>query len=342
MKEYLEIVEKINLSLTGDKDEDIKFLFSEAQKYDGHKYSTEINRAIGRLLFDLLPEDRLKEAMVLKDNLDSFLNGILIEIHTKISEEKFSEAEDLGRRMLGMNELFYKDDNVTQYVNFNSVFEYDVYCFRNQPKKHLIPGSSVLEGILYNFGFVLVQCAKYDEAMEILNKVKQMAPFNSSAEFEIGEIHKRRKDMKAFKESTDRAQQISYSSSDIGRCFRNYGYYLTELNEYKAALTSLAISTLYDHSSNAVSEIYYIEQMLGKKIDVTEYLDDAAEVLSEFSIWAAPDKEIVGMAIAGAVKYYEVERFDVSLEFYNIAYELTRDESLLPRINELKEITKSL
>ena len=51
----------ISSKLTGDSDQDVKYLMSIGKQYKDHRYSKEILRAIGRMLYDVMPENKKEE-----------------------------------------------------------------------------------------------------------------------------------------------------------------------------------------------------------------------------------------------------------------------------------------
>ena len=52
---------EITSGLTGNPEQDMKYLKETSEKYKDHQYSQEILRAIGRLMYEMIPDDKRAE-----------------------------------------------------------------------------------------------------------------------------------------------------------------------------------------------------------------------------------------------------------------------------------------
>lgn len=70
-KDYHEIMTEITSQLTGDVKEDTKYLMAKCEEYKTHEMAKEILRGIGRLMYDIIPEDKREEInqAISNDNL---------------------------------------------------------------------------------------------------------------------------------------------------------------------------------------------------------------------------------------------------------------------------------
>ena len=85
-------------------------------------------------------------------------------------------------------------------------------------------------------------------------------PANCTIAFEYIETFKVEKQLEEFYELTKKQFKYAYKAQDVGRCFRNLGYYYIEKNEYSIAATCYVVSKLYDCENQfADSQLYYIE-----------------------------------------------------------------------------------
>ena len=55
------IMQEITSGLTGKSDEDVAYLMNQAEKHKAHPFAKEIVRACGRMMFDLIPDDKKAE-----------------------------------------------------------------------------------------------------------------------------------------------------------------------------------------------------------------------------------------------------------------------------------------
>ncbi len=61
-KDFESIMKEITRGLTGNFEQDISYLNEQMEKYKGHEYEKEILRACGRLIYEIMPEDKKKRA----------------------------------------------------------------------------------------------------------------------------------------------------------------------------------------------------------------------------------------------------------------------------------------
>ena len=62
------ILKEITAGLTGNSKDDLAYLKSQMGKYKDHELSQEILRACGRLMYDLIPDNKKKELENLIEN----------------------------------------------------------------------------------------------------------------------------------------------------------------------------------------------------------------------------------------------------------------------------------
>lgn len=55
------ILKEITAGLTGNSKDDLAYLKGQMENYKDHELSQEILRACGRLMYELIPEDKKKE-----------------------------------------------------------------------------------------------------------------------------------------------------------------------------------------------------------------------------------------------------------------------------------------
>lgn len=54
--EYDQIMKQITSGLTGDREADLSYIKVQMDRYKDHKYATEILRACGRIMAELIPD----------------------------------------------------------------------------------------------------------------------------------------------------------------------------------------------------------------------------------------------------------------------------------------------
>ena len=91
-KVYDSIMKEITAGLTGDPSKDMPYLQAKCAEYKEHEFGKEIIRACGRLMYDMIPDDKKEELkkVMQKDSLG--IESALKEIKTNISEKNLEKA----------------------------------------------------------------------------------------------------------------------------------------------------------------------------------------------------------------------------------------------------------
>jgi hypothetical protein len=134
--EFSDIVHNISTQLTGDQENDLRFLKNEVYKFSQHKYAAEIIRAIGRMMYDVLPLDKKNELFKIFSSLSISSDIILNESKLKIQEGNLEEAEKLIISILP-DENFFEDSQNSTYFCFNNPFEEIYYSIKFNPQKEI-------------------------------------------------------------------------------------------------------------------------------------------------------------------------------------------------------------
>lgn len=81
------IMREISQGLTGNPEADMKYLQEQGDKYKDHEYGKEILRACGRMMYELIPDEKKAELnkILEKDNkgIDAALEEIRFNIYKK-------------------------------------------------------------------------------------------------------------------------------------------------------------------------------------------------------------------------------------------------------------------
>ncbi len=336
--DYVDIIEEITGKLTGDNEKDIKFLIKESEKWKNHEYSIEILRAIGRMIAQRLPEESEKKLDNAFKNWTQFTDNILNEVKCKIAEGKMNEAEKLIKKIT-YEELF-KDDRVSTYFSFNEPIEELYYKYKFNPKKEIRINPIINTEVFLTYAYILFEKKEYDEALKILNKGLKLNPIDTRLLFEKGEIFKIKKDWGRFKEITDLCFEYSYSSKDLARAYRNYGYMFIEQKDYDGAICCFLRSLHYDQHAMAKSELFYITQVTKRYIDIdTEYHGSRCmEILNKRGIQIGPNRNMLSIAAILAEDTFNDKQYELSHYFYGILYDLTKDDEIYEKLKNIEKI----
>ena len=146
-----QVMAEIAMGLERDAEHDIPYLKSKAEEYRDHPQSREILRAIGRMIFDALPDDKKDEFQKLVDNhadgTESVLKEVVFCLKTGDPEKALHLIEPLVQ---SFDEMITagcsRDDKESVYFDFTSPsmrsIKYPSRTPRSQMRKHSPSSSS--------------------------------------------------------------------------------------------------------------------------------------------------------------------------------------------------------
>lgn len=334
--EYSEIIDEIKSQLTGNDEEDRKYLLEQMEKYKEHKLSKEIIKECARMLYDLLPintQARLSDAI--EEDAEKIKEKIK-QIRKCVAERKLDDAMEQCINLIDEVESthFFNEDEVSEYYSFDNLFKRILFEHYHKTQKEIRESGIPYDEIYYIYGNILFELKRYDEAKEYLEKALKWNPTSSVIAFEYIELFKVKKDYETFFKLTKDHFKYAFQRKDVARCFRNYGYYFIEKQDYSPAITCYLFSELYEQSDIAENQIKYI-----KSKDETADVDiELIEKYGEkYGFETRASKEAIDIAYAWAMKAIEEERKDFAIYFLSIVDDLIDDEEVKETLKKLKE-----
>lgn len=333
------ILKEITAGLSGDNKKDIVYLKEQCEKYKEHEYAQEIVRACGRLMFELIPDDKKKEFERVIDNDTKGMEATMKEIRFNVFEGNIEKAFRLSEVLVSKVEAahMFENDAVSEYFTFDNVFEQVLYTYYNRPKKDIRHATIPYGEIFYMHGNLLFEMKRIPEARDYLKKALRWNPESCTIGFEYIETFKAERKLEEFFELTNKQFKYAYLPKDVARCFRNLGFYYIEIREYSVAAACYLVSMFYDHENNfAQSQMYYIEQIApeGYQKPTVELLEQYEE---QFGLPRGADDDVIGLTHAYSKKALEDEELEFGVYFLEIFCGLTDDEDALKLLAELKE-----
>ncbi len=334
---FEEIMREITKGLTGNSEEDTRYLQEQMEKYKDHEMNQEILRACGRLLYKCLPEEK-KEQFVKAFRNDSIGHEtILEEVRFKQHEKKYDEALALMEGLIQKIEKLgmFTDDQVSEYHCFNEFFEEALYRQHAKPTKDLRNPSIPLDVIYMQYGSVLIDLRRLEDAKQALATAMHWNPSDAGIAFEYAETFKLLGDMDSFFHLTISIFPYAFRPEQVARCYRNLGFYFTEKALWEPAVACFTMSLQYDPQSHmAMSELYYIQQKAGRTIPKPS-IETIREIGKEYGFPIGVDKDILGMSYAYGKHFAEQGNIEAARYCWEITYALTDDEEIKEMLNRL-------
>lgn len=263
------IIEEITSKLSGDNEKDLKYLHEMCEQYKNHKYAKEIIRALSRLMYDMLPDDSRNEIDRLVKNQEQSYSSVIEEVRFNIYKRDFNKALSIIEPFINTIEEghLFENDNASIFFTFNELFEEVLYREINKPEKDVRRATTPYSQLYFLYGSLLVEMEKTEEAASALEKALRWNPCDSQIRFEYIETFKMRKMLTEYQEQVSEAFKYIYRPEFLARGYRDFGYYFIEKKMYAEALTMYQLSLEFDkENKNAISELYYIEQTVGKEV----------------------------------------------------------------------------
>jgi tetratricopeptide (TPR) repeat protein len=301
----------------------------------------EILRGIGRLLYEVIPSEKRAELDRLIGNNHLGVNSAIEEAEFQIHKKNFGKALEILESIINKNEddngelIMFRDDTVSEYHCFRNIFEEIIYKETFKPERTVRKMSEDFAHLYCIYGSLLFELKRYDEAGAALKKAIRINPIATEARFELAEISKVKGDWQDFLKQTIQCLTVAYSSVNIGRCYRNVGYYFIEQQNFDAATVIYFISMQYDRQSQmAQSQLLYIQQVTGKQVKPPSN-EEFVQIFKQHEIPSGANEIVLGIATALGKSAKEQGHFDAARFFFSILYDLTLDEGVKSWIDSL-------
>lgn len=336
---YDEIMEQITLGLTGDPKKDFKYLEEQCEKYKDTEYGTEIVRACGRLISQLLPEEGKEKIIQLMKNHDLGFESTLEEVRFNHFEKKFDKALELLEPLVKKVEESYenglfKDDKVSEYYCFENPMEHLLYAYFNKPEKEIRYSDIPFAKIYMQYGSLLIDLDRWEDAQKALEKAREWNPASAYIIFELCETYKHLGQLDLYFETIKDSFKYCFEPGTVARAYRALGWYFTEKEMYEEAAAVYILSLQYEHSDFVTSEMYYITQKSGKDVPKPG-IEDIKRIGEKYGFTVGAHDDVLGLAYSYGQHAVEQKDNETAKYFLSILYNLTDDEKVKAIIDKL-------
>lgn len=333
---YIEIINEIKANLGENKELNKKYLSSQIEKYVDHPYNKEIIREISRMMWDCLTEEEQHEFAEISEKENPIMD-ILNEITPDIETGEYNSALEKLEKFMENYPPMFEDDKVSEYHYFTNPLEEILFNKYMGAKKTVryIPDNKPLLDLYYIYGFLLLETNQYEKSERYLKKAIKINPVSSRIILELCEIYKVHtyNYNKYYMYATD-ALKYAYSPQDIARSYRSIGYYYVEENLLETAFALFRYSMEYEMNPMAYSEMRYIQNK-DKTIDLT--LDESIEIIKNKNIQLGVNPFILETLDELIREYEENKLYSQELFFLNIKYNLTNEEKIYGKIENIQK-----
>ncbi|MBO7209621.1 MAG: hypothetical protein J6V44_01240, partial [Methanobrevibacter sp.] len=129
------------------------------------------------------------------------------------------------------------------------------------------------------------------------------------------------------------ALKFAYKNEDIGRAYRNFGFFYVEENQLDIAAVFYDFSLNYDFNQQAFRELEYLKS---RGIDTEIDTEKAREIIESKSIQVGVNPFVLDTLRIICEDLENKRYYTGALHFYRILYDLTKDNLILGKINSIQ------
>ncbi len=335
--EYEKILAGITSGLTGNSEKDVPYLREQADIYKSHELSKDILRAIGRLLYDTLPEEQ-KVPVASDFYKDGKRIDVLYdEVRYLVSTKQYKKATVMMDSLLRFCEDFLEADQENDYFSFKNMFQAYLYQHYFKPTKNFKPAPYDFSDMYIIRGFLYMQEHNMKAAIQALNKAVRCNPVNLYAYFQLAEAHKLTGDLDEYLNLTRQALSFATTKKEIARCYRNMGFYFIEKENYTDAVNMYHLSSDFEKNDAVASELFYISQKIGKKVEPPDQ-EAVLKTIQEHFIQVGASEPVLGIAAALGKKAFEDKQFDMARYCLGLVYDLSEDKEAKDLLDKIAQL----
>ena len=335
------IIESIFMQLNGDPSHDAQLLMDAAKEYKDHEYSTEIVRAIGRKLYEVLPDDAKEDLANVIGNHEasstSVLDETLLALQKGETEKALSIIEPYALKLEELHEGgLCKEDTASVYFDFDNVIQYIFVAETLKTDKEIRQATEPFADTFGMYAGILFDVGRHEEAIQWLRRAIEWNPAQTQFYFEIATNYKKLGDLDAALRASGEAFPYIMDAPSLARWFREHGFIAIEQGELRLAAAEFRYSNIFEESPLAMSEIMFIRQQFGE--DYTGMtVEEAVEVLDEYQMPLSITNYSFGLLAAIYKLLVDNGNLDAACKLAFDLYGLSGDNEWMENFEDLRE-----
>lgn len=332
---FQETINEIFKGLSGDNEKDLKYLKNQMDKHKDDENATEIIRALGRKIFELLPDDAKAELNQIIGNEVYTINSTVEEARFQLSQNNPQKAEELLQSAIDSIPLEFKDDEECGYFCFEDALEITIFAISEKYQKTIRKATYDFAQIYFMYAYSLIENHKVDEAEEALKTALKWNPVSTTIIGELTEVYKLKKDYDNYLYWSKMLIKYASSSKMLARGYRNIAYYYCDIEDYEKSAAIYYFSRAFEESKQVTSELFYISEQLGKLPEAPkpEYIK---KLFRQEDIQYGASDFVIGAAYQIFKSCLENGDKKSAIYYLYVVYDLTNDEAILETLNKLK------
>lgn len=338
-----EIIEEIKLNLTGDPQKDGPFLKEQSEKYKDTDISEELDREFAKIIYEITKKEY-------EGQLNAFLEAENQKVPEKLAMAQkrydnlnFNGGMKIVEEIINNNIAAWNDTSEVTYKCFGTPLERMLYLGLYEPDKKILPVNCNLAGAYRLYCFGLMQKKKYQDAFFAIERALELNPVDPEVNEVYIELMKQINDMPRLKEACKRLLGCAVTKKQISNAYFGLSYYYSEERQYEKAMALLQMCRIFHKHELYESELKYISDKLGLgSVPQRKNPQELMEILNKEKIQPGPSSNVIQTAYFLAKRAEEQLDFQLAKYYYEIVWELTEDEDVSDRIQEISNTLKDL
>ncbi len=335
-QELKEIYVKIAQGITNEYDADIKYIAEQIEIYKTHEKSTDIIRKLALLFYDLLPEGRKEDLVkVIRYQRDyvHLLYYLCQYLMTNNEQEKALAILTILTKEL---ETWMLPTEQAQYFSFDNLIEFFLYMQTSEQSKEIKRSNYPCHEMYRAISYLEFKKQNHKAAMAALKQARRWNPVDVALYLDQAEICLELRDFDQYAALSKEGVELAYDKLLLARCYRNLGKYYLEEKDYEAATANYYMSLVCDKNEIALKALYSMYEQTKEELPAPD-MEAIQEVLEEKHISYGASTLVVDTLLQLAKEFDEASERPEAIQYLELAYDLTNDETLLPVIDEMKK-----
>jgi len=329
--DYLKTIEA---KLTGNIDEDFKFLMNEAQ----HFQKLELFDVV-RDIFKLFEKKYENDGKTYLINKAKEAQAKRKEIYKNIlnlgKEKKYLEAQEELVKLIDTFPIKrdLKENEVLK--SFPNVFE-DLYFNRYMANgKKVIKLEEPYADYFFSLGFILFNLEDYEGAIEEIDNSLKYNDVSPDAYLLKALCYSKIGDDNNFKLSIKIGMEHAYTRFQLANAYYQLSKYYIKKGNKALAQANLYLSMNYAKPKDIDVFTKTIDEMEGESIQPNE-VEKMKAILDENNIQFGPSRNVLMLLVTSLKLKPAQDNLNIKKLFLNMLYELTHDEKYKRELDSLK------
>jgi len=263
-----------------------------------------------------------------------------------VAKKEYSNARDNLIELINMVEPIYISP-LKKYYSFNHVLDSYYYAYFMKDDSELSYTMHSINDYYRLLGFVYMHLEWMDDAIVAYNKALLYNPVDVDTFFQLGELFKKKADLRALKKLSFEVYNFCCSRATLAHFYRNLGYYYLETQKPEEALILYIYSNIFFETKQALSEIEFLKASvpaLNEKyiFSIKKDLKKMQEILENNNIPTGPNPDTIGITYRVAQLEKDAGRYENAYDCFSLVYDITLDEEVKKELEALKKHAEDL